>query len=58
MRAIVDLSRFDLLKELRLALLADSDVERHLWEELNKHTTYGTNGARANFRSQHPKSAA
>src|SRR5262249_28614214 len=54
LRTSVDLFRFDLLKDLRLALPADLLDERYLWDELNQVTAYGDQTS--NFRFQHPKS--
>jgi hypothetical protein len=48
----VDLLRFDLLKELRVAVPADVVDEWALWESLSALTTYNEE---SNFRYEHPK---
>jgi hypothetical protein len=52
LRTAVDLFRFDLLKELRLAAPADVVDERALWAYLTALTAYGEE---YNFRYEHPK---
>lgn len=52
LRTTVDLFRFDLLKELRLAVPADVVDEWALWESLTTLTVYREE---SNFRYEHPK---
>jgi hypothetical protein len=52
LRTAVDLFRFDLLKELRLAVPADVVDEWALWESLTALTAYSEE---YNFRYEHPK---
>jgi hypothetical protein len=54
LRTAVDLFRFDLLKELRLAPPTDLHTERGLWDALNQLAGYGED---PNLRYQHPKSS-
>jgi hypothetical protein len=41
LRSSLDLFRFELLKELRVALPDDSEAERALWDRLNRRLGYG-----------------
>jgi hypothetical protein len=54
LRAAVDIFRFNLLADLRIAPPADLDDERYLWDELNRTTALGDTDPV--FRYQHPKS--
>jgi hypothetical protein len=49
---LLDVFRFDVLKELRIALPADVIEERVLWDSLHQLSRYGEE---MNFRYQHPK---
>lgn len=49
----LDVFRFDLLQQMRLALPADLEAERVLWDSVNRALTYGESSV--NLSYQHPK---